>query len=34
MRLEGTPRGGKIDVRAALMDMITYNGGRPLTCLA
>jgi cyclase len=32
--VDGTPRGGKIDVRAALMDMITYNGGRPLTCLA
>jgi cyclase len=32
--LDGTPRGGKIDVRAALMDMIADNGGRPLTCLA
>jgi cyclase len=32
--LDGTPRGGRIDVRGALMDMITYNGGRPLTCLA
>lgn len=26
--------GGKIDVMAALADMVTYNGGRPLTCLA
>jgi glyoxylase-like metal-dependent hydrolase (beta-lactamase superfamily II) len=32
--LDGTPRGGRIDVRAALMDMVTYNGGHPLTCLA
>jgi hypothetical protein len=23
-----------IDLRAALADMVTYNGGRPLTCLA
>jgi cyclase len=28
------PRGGAIDVFAALGDMVTYNGGRPLTCLA
>ena len=32
--LDGTPRGGAIDVFAALGDMVTYNGGRPLTCLA
>jgi cyclase len=32
--LEGTPRGAPIDVRAALADMIAFNGGRPLTCLA
>ncbi|MBA3907142.1 MAG: MBL fold metallo-hydrolase, partial [Pseudonocardiales bacterium] len=32
--LGGTPRGGAIDVFAALGDMVTYNGGRPLTCLA
>jgi len=27
-------RGGPIDFTAALTDMIAYNGGRPLTCLA
>jgi cyclase len=27
-------RGGPIDFIAALTDMIAYNGGRPLTCLA
>lgn len=32
--LTGTERGGKIDLVAALMDMITYNGGKPLTCYA
>lgn len=32
--LTGTPRGGPIDVGAAIADMITYNGGRPLTCRA
>jgi cyclase len=32
--LTGTPRGGPIDVTAALADMVTYNGGAPLTCLA
>ena len=32
--LDGTDRGGAIDVFAALGDMVTYNGGRPLTCLA
>ncbi|MFD9943735.1 MBL fold metallo-hydrolase [Nonomuraea sp. NPDC059023] len=32
--LDGLPRGGQIDVVAAVMDMITYNGGQPLTCLA
>ncbi|MCU7729589.1 MBL fold metallo-hydrolase [Actinoplanes sp. KI2] len=26
--------GGPVDVLAALGDMVTYNGGRPLTCLA
>jgi len=26
--------GGAIDVFAALGDMVAYNGGRPLTCLA
>jgi cyclase len=32
--LSGTEPGGKIDLRAALLDMITYNGGKPLTCYA
>ncbi|MCW2908222.1 MAG: beta-lactamase [Actinomycetia bacterium] len=32
--LAGTPRGGPIDVPAALADMVAYNGGAPLTCRA
>jgi cyclase len=32
--LAGTPAGGPIDALAALRDMVTYNGGVPLTCLA
>jgi len=32
--LGGVPRGGRIDVIAALTDMVEYNGGRPLTCWA
>jgi cyclase len=32
--LDGTPRGGPVDVTAALADMVIYNGGVPLTCLA
>ena len=32
--LDGTPLGGAIDVIAALADMVTYNGGAPLTCRA
>ena len=32
--LTGTPRGGPIDVIAALGDMVTYNGGAPLSCRA
>jgi cyclase len=32
--LAGTPRGGPIDVMGALADMVAYNGGKPLTCLA
>ena len=32
--LGGTPRGGAIDVVGALADMVAFNGGRPLTCLA
>ena len=31
--LDGTPPGGPIDLRAAIGDMVTYNGG-PLRCLA
>jgi cyclase len=26
--------GARIDVVAALADMVTYNGGQPLTCYA
>jgi cyclase len=32
--LDGLPRGGSIDIVSALLDMVTYNGGKPLTCLA
>nr|WP_308207735.1 MBL fold metallo-hydrolase [Actinomadura madurae] len=32
--LDGVEPGGAIDLLAALNDMITYNGGRPLTCRA
>lgn len=32
--LAGAPRGAPIDVMAALADMVAYNGGAPLTCLA
>jgi cyclase len=32
--LDGTAPGGPIDALAVLRDMVTYNGGRPLTCLA
>ncbi len=32
--LRGLPRGAPIDVLAALADMVAYNGGAPLTCLA
>ncbi len=32
--LDGGPRGGPINVAAAFADMITYNDGRPLHCLA
>jgi cyclase len=32
--LDGAPRGAPIDLAAALGDMIAYNGGKPLTCLA
>jgi cyclase len=32
--LDGLPRGGAIDIAAALADMVSYNGGAPLTCKA
>jgi cyclase len=32
--LSGAPRGAPIDIAAALADMVAYNGGAPLTCLA
>lgn len=32
--LDGLPVGDPIDVMTALGDMVTYNGGAPLTCLA
>jgi cyclase len=32
--LDGGPEGGAIDIAAAIGDMITYNGGKPLRCLA
>jgi cyclase len=32
--LDGAPRGAPIDVLGALMDMVAYNGGQPLTCYA
>jgi cyclase len=32
--LDGAERGAAIDVMAALGDMVTYNGGQRLTCLA
>ncbi|HEX9031833.1 MAG TPA: MBL fold metallo-hydrolase [Streptosporangiaceae bacterium] len=32
--LDGAPPGAPIDIIAALADMVTYNGGAPLRCLA
>lgn len=32
--LDGAAPGAPIDTRAALMDMVAYNGGEPLTCHA
>ena len=32
--LAGAPPGAPIDIVAALSDMVAYNGGAPLTCLA
>ncbi|MDQ3385353.1 MAG: MBL fold metallo-hydrolase, partial [Actinomycetota bacterium] len=34
VELDGRPPGDPIDVLAAFADMVTYNGGRPLRCLA
>jgi cyclase len=32
--LDGAEPGVPIDTRAVLLDMVAFNGGRPLTCLA
>ncbi|HEX4815685.1 MAG TPA: MBL fold metallo-hydrolase [Nonomuraea sp.] len=32
--LDGRPPGAPIDLAAAVLDMIAYNGGQPLSCLA
>ena len=32
--LDGAAPGARIDVAAALLDMVVYNGGQPLRCLA
>ncbi|MCP4227151.1 MAG: MBL fold metallo-hydrolase [Actinomycetia bacterium] len=32
--LDGGEHGGPMDVAAAIADMVTFNGGRPLRCLA
>jgi cyclase len=32
--LAGAPRGAPIDIAAPLADMVAYNGGAPLSCLA
>jgi|SRR5271165_1072003 len=32
--LDGAPPGAATDIASALADMVAYNGGRPLTCLA
>jgi len=34
LELTGAERGAPVDAAAALRDMVTYNGGRPLTCHA
>ena len=34
LELAGSERGGPIDIAAALLDMVAYNGGRPLSCHA
>jgi cyclase len=32
--LDGGANGGPMDIRAAIADMVAFNGGRPLRCLA
>jgi cyclase len=32
--LDGAERGAPVDLGAAIGDMITFNGGRPLRCIA
>ena len=32
--LDGAPPGAPIDTVTALREMVAYNGGQPLTCLA
>jgi len=32
--LDGAEPGARIDTSSALRDMVTYNGGQPLRCLA
>ena len=32
--LDGAAPGARIDIRAAITDMVAYNGGRPLSCYA
>jgi cyclase len=32
--LDGVDRGGPLDDARCLADMVTYNGGQPLRCLA
>ena len=34
LELDGGERGAPADLPRALIDMVTYNGGRPLTCHA
>ena len=32
--LDGAPPGAPLDITAAMADMVAYNGGRPLSCMA
>jgi cyclase len=34
VELGGAERGARIDVASAILDMVAYNGGQPLRCLA